>query len=221
MAERSSPGDVTATSLFSPSSVSAISPQVTSALRNRRQAFPRRRECRKHGKAGVCSQLSWAPRPRPVRARRGPRRWLALTPAKQAPCYPRILCISSAGPGCSRQSRKPVALGAAVDRDDRAPHCEWPGERAEQHAIEHSVVMVGRAGRRAASLRRRVLKHLQRRLHALGEELIGQVAVCQRPGELQGADHQSERERIGLSRVGVWPGRGARRCRLRRPSVRR
>ena len=51
---------------------------------------------------------------------------------------------------------------------------------------------------------RAVVEQLQGRLHALGEELIGQVAVGQRPGQLQGADQQSEeRERVGSRRVGV------------------
>jgi len=43
---------------------------------------------------------------------------------------------------------------------------------------------------RGVCLRRRsrpVVEQLQGRLHAPGEELIGQVAVCQCPGELQGA----------------------------------
>jgi hypothetical protein len=38
------------------------------------------------------------------------------------------------------------------------------------------------------------------------EELIGQVAVCQRPRELQRANHQSEGcERVGSSSLGVRP----------------
>jgi len=42
-----------------------------------------------------------------------------------------------------------------------------------------------------------VVEQLQGGLHAPGEQLIGQVAVGQRPGELQGADHQPEdRERV-------------------------
>lgn len=49
-----------------------------------------------------------------------------------------------------------------------------------------------------------VVEQPQGRFHAVGEELIGQVAVCQRPGELQGAEHQSkECERVGPSRLGV------------------
>ena len=42
------------------------------------------------------------------------------------------------------------------------------------------------------------------RLDAMGEDLIGQVSVCECLGELQGAEHQSEeRDRVGLSRAGV------------------
>jgi hypothetical protein len=38
-------------------------------------------------------------------------------------------------------------------------------------------------------------------LRAAGEELIGQVAVGQRPGDLQSADHESEDgERVGARR---------------------
>ena len=49
-----------------------------------------------------------------------------------------------------------------------------------------------------------VVQQLHGRLDAPGEELIGQVTVCQRPGELQGAEHQSdEGERVGSSRLGV------------------
>ena len=49
-----------------------------------------------------------------------------------------------------------------------------------------------------------VVQQLHGRLDAAGEELIGQVAVCERPGELQRAEHQSEeRERVGSSRLGV------------------
>src|SRR5215204_5441036 len=49
-----------------------------------------------------------------------------------------------------------------------------------------------------------VVEQLQGRLHALGEELIGQGAVGQRPGQLQGADQQAEEgERVGSRRVGV------------------
>ena len=52
--------------------------------------------------------------------------------------------------------------------------------------------------------RHAVIEQLQGRLHALGEELIGQVAIGQRPGQLQGADHESEeRERVGSRCVGV------------------
>jgi hypothetical protein len=48
------------------------------------------------------------------------------------------------------------------------------------------------------------VEQLQRRLHTAGEELVGQVAVRQRPRELHGADHQSEdRERVGLRSLGV------------------
>ena len=60
----------------------------------------------------------------------------------------------------------------------------------------------------------RVVQQLHGRLDAAGEELIGQVTVCQRPGELQRAEHQSEEgERVGLSRLGVVSGRDVTRCR--------
>jgi len=43
-----------------------------------------------------------------------------------------------------------------------------------------------------------VVQQLYGRLDAVGEELIGQVAVCARPGELQRAEHQSEEgQRVG------------------------
>jgi hypothetical protein len=61
-------------------------------------------------------------------------------------------------------------------------------------------------GHRPALTHRRhpIVDQLQGRLDALGEELIGQVAVGQRPGQLQRADHESEeRERVGSRRVGV------------------
>jgi len=49
-----------------------------------------------------------------------------------------------------------------------------------------------------------VVQQLYGRLDAVGEELIGQVAVCARPGELQRAEHQSEEgQRVGLGRFGV------------------
>jgi hypothetical protein len=49
-----------------------------------------------------------------------------------------------------------------------------------------------------------VVQQFQRRLDSRREELIGQVAVAQRPRELQGADHQSEeRERVDSSSLGV------------------
>ena len=58
--------------------------------------------------------------------------------------------------------------------------------------------------RRCQSASRPVLEQLQGCVHALGEELIGQVALCQRSGELQGADHQSEeREGVRSSSLGV------------------
>ena len=48
------------------------------------------------------------------------------------------------------------------------------------------------------------MEQLQGRFHTALEELIGQVAVGQRPGQLQGADQQAEeRERVGSRRVGV------------------
>ena len=50
----------------------------------------------------------------------------------------------------------------------------------------------------------RVVQQVHGRLDAPSEELIRQVAVCERPGELQRAEHQSEEaERVGLSRLGV------------------
>src|SRR5215204_3848995 len=51
-----------------------------------------------------------------------------------------------------------------------------------------------------------VVEQFQGRLDAAGEELVREVAVCQRSGELQGADRESEdRERVGSSRLGVCP----------------
>ena len=65
----------------------------------------------------------------------------------------------------------------------------------------------GRALQRGGSSAMRscpLVQQLHGRLDAMGEELIGQVTVCECPGELQGAEHQSEeRERVGLSRAGV------------------
>ena len=50
----------------------------------------------------------------------------------------------------------------------------------------------------------RIVQHLHGRVRALVEKPIGEVAVGQRPGELQGADHQSEdRERVGPSGLDV------------------
>src|SRR6188472_3497161 len=58
--------------------------------------------------------------------------------------------------------------------------------------------------RESRSRGRAVIEQLQGRLRALGEELIGQGAVGQRPGQLQGADQQAqEGERVGSCRVGV------------------
>jgi hypothetical protein len=49
-----------------------------------------------------------------------------------------------------------------------------------------------------------VVQHLHGRLRALIEKPIGEVAVGQCPGELQGADHQSEdRERVSPSGLGI------------------
>jgi hypothetical protein len=42
---------------------------------------------------------------------------------------------------------------------------------------------------RSQSGSRPVVEQFQGRLDAAGEELVGEVAVCQRSGELQGADH--------------------------------
>src|SRR5436309_78342 len=58
--------------------------------------------------------------------------------------------------------------------------------------------------RAAPPLASRFGQQLQRRLHASSEELIGELAVCQCPGELQSANHQSEqRERVRSSRLAV------------------
>src|SRR5215216_3069569 len=62
------------------------------------------------------------------------------------------------------------------------------------------------AGRAVCMRSRPVLQQLQRRLPAPGEELIRQVPVRQRPGELERADHEAEDcERVRSSRLGVCP----------------
>ena len=49
-----------------------------------------------------------------------------------------------------------------------------------------------------------VVQQLDGCLDTAGEELIGQVAVCEHPGELQRAEHQSEEgDRVGSIRLGV------------------
>src|SRR5690242_12096013 len=51
---------------------------------------------------------------------------------------------------------------------------------------------------------RPVVEQLQGCLRSMGEELIGEVAVGQRSGELEGTDQQAEdRERVGPSRLWV------------------
>ena len=86
-------------------------------------------------------------------------------------------------------------------------------------SVDPGVARVPDAARRRARAcalscprgRHAVIEQLQGRLHALGEELIGQVAIGQRPGQLQGADHQSEeRERVGSGSLGVC---GVQACR--------
>jgi hypothetical protein len=47
-----------------------------------------------------------------------------------------------------------------------------------------------------------VVEQRQGRVHAAGEELVGEVAVGQRSGDLQGADHEpEEREGVDSRRV--------------------
>src|SRR4051794_29392565 len=49
-----------------------------------------------------------------------------------------------------------------------------------------------------------VVQQFQRRLHTASEKLIGQLAVGERPGELQGAEHVSEqRERVRARSFGM------------------
>src|SRR5829696_6093155 len=49
-----------------------------------------------------------------------------------------------------------------------------------------------------------VVEQLQGGLDAAGEELIGNVAIAQRSGKLEGADHhRDEHQRVGPGRVGV------------------
>ena len=79
-------------------------------------------------------------------------------------------------------------------------HVRFIGSRSRQSSSAHTIEDLGGVATRSCPL----VEQLQGRLHASGEELVGQVAVGQCPGELEGPDHQPEdRERVGPSRLDV------------------
>ena len=147
-----------------------------------RGAGRRRRLRRARSPRAVASRSGTlsAPRPfsagSPVVSRRG--RWLRRSLRGRR---------SRHGPGLRNQPDRPRRKAGPKTRTPAGPSILIPAPGAAG----------GKLCVKFAPLTSEVVQHLQGRRHALIEKPIGEVAVGQCPGELQGADHQPEdRERV-------------------------